>query len=54
MPAFLALLSFLILAILSPLLFGRLMLVSLDKLHLSPQVALSLMIAMLVGGLIKM
>ena len=53
MPAFLALLLFLVLAILSPLLFGRLMLVSLDKLHLSPQVALSLMIAMFVGGLIN-
>jgi uncharacterized membrane protein len=39
--------------VLSPLLFGRLMLASLDKLHLSPGIALTLVIAMFVGGLIN-
>lgn len=48
-----ALLLFLILTVLSPLLFGELMLASLQKLHLSPSSALTVMIAMFVGGLIN-
>ena len=52
MPAF-ALLLFLILAVLSPLLFGRLMLASLEKLHLNPPIALALVIAMFVSGLVN-
>lgn len=53
MSAFVAVVLFLILAVLSPLLFGRLMLASLDKLHLGPGIALTLMIAMFAGGLIN-
>lgn len=53
MPAF-ALFLFFVLAVLSPLLFGRLMLGSLEKLHLDPPTALSLVIAIFVGGLINM
>jgi uncharacterized membrane protein len=49
----LALLLFLLLTLLSPLLFGELMLASLQKLHLSPSGALTAMIAMVVGGLIN-
>ncbi len=52
MPIF-TLFLFLLLAILSPLLFGNLMLASLEKLHLEPSVALILVIAMFVGGLIN-
>lgn len=48
-----ALLLFLILLALSPLLFGRLMLASLEKLHLDSSVALMLVIAMFVGGLVN-
>ena len=48
-----ALLLFLILVVLSPLLFGELMLESLQKLHLDPASALTVMIAMFVGGLIN-
>jgi uncharacterized membrane protein len=51
-PAF-ALLLFLVLLVLSPLLFGSLMLASLEKLHLSPSIALTLVIAMFVGGLVN-
>jgi len=41
---------FLILAVLFPLLFGELMLASLSKLHLSPSMALTLVIAIFVGA----
>ena len=47
------LLFILILAILSPLLFGEIMLASLHKLHLSSSVALTLVIAMFAGGLVN-
>ncbi|MDE1932548.1 DUF1614 domain-containing protein [Bradyrhizobium sp.] len=52
MPAF-ALLFFLTLLVLSPLLFGGLMLASLEKLHLGPSVALTLVVAMFLGGLVN-
>jgi uncharacterized membrane protein len=48
-----SLLFILILAILSPLLFGEIMLASLHKLHLSSSVALTLVIAMFAGGLVN-
>ncbi|OIQ67982.1 hypothetical protein GALL_504320 [mine drainage metagenome] len=47
------LLFILILAILSSLLFGEIMLASLHKLHLSSSVALTLVIAMFAGGLVN-
>jgi len=50
---FLPLLLILILAILSPLVFGEIMLASLAKLHLGPTTALTLVIAMFVGGLVN-
>ncbi len=49
----LPILFILILMVLSPLLFGEIMLASLHKLHLSPQIALALMIGMFAGGLIN-
>lgn len=49
----LPILFILILMILSPLLFGEIMLASLHKLHLSPQAALTLMIGMFLGGLVN-
>ena len=52
MPAFVRLL-FLDLLALSPLPSGRLMLANLEKLHLSQSIALILVTAMLVGGLIN-
>jgi len=42
------------LAVLLPLLFGELMLDALERLHLSPRVALTLFLAMLVGGLVNL
>ena len=50
MLALLSLLVFLILAVLFPFLFGELMLASLSKLHLSPSMALTLVIAIFVGA----
>jgi len=50
MLALLSLLVFLILAVIFPLLFGELMLASLSKLHLSPSMALTLVIAIFVGA----
>ncbi len=47
------LLLFLVLLILSPILFGQLMLASLEKLHLAPSIALALVIATFVGSLIN-
>ena len=45
--------GFPILAVLLPFVFGELMLASLSKLHLSPSMALTLVIAIFVGGLIN-
>ena len=53
MLALLSLLIFLIMAVLFPFVFGELMLASLTKLHLSPSTALTLVIAIFVGGLIN-
>jgi uncharacterized membrane protein len=49
----LSLLLFLVMAVLSPFVFGELMLASLSKLHLSPSAALTLVIAIFVGGLVN-
>jgi len=49
----LVLLLILISTVLSPFLFGEIMLAGLEKLHLDPSTALTLMIAMFVGGLIN-
>ena len=46
----LSLIIFLIMAALFPFVFGELMLASLSKLHLSPSTALTLVIAIFVGG----
>jgi uncharacterized membrane protein len=53
MLALLSLMIFLILAVLFPFVFGELMITSLSKLHLSPSMALTLVIAIFVGGLIN-
>lgn len=53
MLALLSLLVFLIMAVLFPFVFGELMLASLSKLHLSPSMALTLVIAIFVGGLVN-
>ena len=45
--------AFLLLLFLLPILFGELMATSLVKLHLSPEAALLLMIAIIVGGLVN-
>src|ERR1700716_2517420 len=50
---FLSLFAFLLLLLLLPILFGELMATSLVKLHLSPEAALLLMIAIIVGGLVN-
>ena len=49
----LSLFAFLLLLLLLPMLFGELMVTSLVKLHLSPEAALLLMIAIIVGGLVN-
>jgi uncharacterized membrane protein len=49
----LSLFVFLLLLVLLPLLFGQLMAASLVKLHLSPAVALLLMIGIILGGLVN-
>ena len=49
----LSLFAFLLLLLLLPMLFGELMATSLVKLHLSPEAALLLMVAIIVGGLIN-
>jgi uncharacterized membrane protein len=49
----LLLIIFLIMAVLFPFVFGELMLASLSKLHLSPSTALTLVIAIFVGGLVN-
>jgi uncharacterized membrane protein len=48
-----SLFAFLLLFLLLPILFGELMATSLVKLHLSPEAALLLMIAIIVGGLVN-
>src|SRR5258708_25999863 len=48
-----SLFAFLLLLLLLPMLFGELMATSLVKLHLSPEAALLLMIAIIVGGLVN-
>ena len=53
MLALLSLLAFLIMAMLFPFVFGELMLASLSKLHLSPSMPLTLVIAIFVGGLVN-
>lgn len=49
----LSLFAFLLLLLLMPIFFGELMATSLVKLHLSPETALVLMIAIIVGGLVN-
>jgi uncharacterized membrane protein len=49
----LSLFAFLLLLLLLPMLFGELMVTSLVKLHLSPEAALLLMVAIIVGGLVN-
>ena len=49
----LSLIMFLIMAAFFPFVFGELMLASLSKLHLSPSTALTLVIAIFVGGLVN-
>jgi uncharacterized membrane protein len=49
----LSLFAFLLLVLLLPMLFGELMATSLVKLHLSPEAALLLMMAMIVDGLVN-
>jgi uncharacterized membrane protein len=49
----LSLLAFVVLLLLLPLLFGQLMVESLEKLHVSPQAALVITIAIICGGLIN-
>ena len=49
----LSLFAFLLLLLLMPMLFGQLMATSLVKLHLSPQAAVLLMMAIIVGGLVN-
>jgi len=53
MLALLSLFIVLIMAVLFPFVFGELMLASLSKLHLSPSMALTLVIAIFVGGLVN-
>jgi uncharacterized membrane protein len=53
MPLF-SVFSFVVMLVLLPILFGELMAASLGKLHLSPGVALLLMIAIIIGGLVNL
>jgi uncharacterized membrane protein len=52
MPLF-SVFAFVLMLVLLPILFGELMAASLGKLHLSPGLALLLMIAILIGGLVN-
>jgi uncharacterized membrane protein len=52
MPPF-SVFAFVVMIMLLPILFGELMAASLGKLHLSPGVALLLMIAIIIGGLVN-
>ncbi len=49
----LSLIAFILLLVLLPLLFGQLMAASLVKLHLSPRVALLVMVGIFLGGLVN-
>src|SRR6266403_4356028 len=49
----LSLFAFLLLRLLLPMVFGALMATSLIKLHLSPEAALLLMMAIIIGGLVN-
>ena len=48
-----SLFAFILMLVLLPILFGELMAASLGKLHLSPEMALLLMIAIIIGGLVN-
>jgi uncharacterized membrane protein len=52
MPLF-SIFAFVVMLVLLPILFGELMAASLGKLHLSPGIALLLMVAIVIGGLIN-
>jgi uncharacterized membrane protein len=48
-----SLFAFILMLVLLPVLFGELMVTSLGKLHLSPEMALLLMVAIIIGGLVN-
>src|SRR5947199_957917 len=48
-----ALFAFILMLVLLPLVFGELMATSLGKLHLSPEMALLLMMAIIIGGFVN-
>jgi uncharacterized membrane protein len=48
-----SLLAFILMVVLLPLVFGELMATSLEKLHLSPEIALLLMMAIIIGGFVN-
>jgi uncharacterized membrane protein len=52
MPLF-SVFAFIVMLVLLPILFGELMAASLGKLHLSPGMALLLMVAIVIGGLVN-
>jgi len=48
-----SLFTFILMLVLLPILFGELMVASLSKLHLSPEMALLAMVAIIIGGLVN-
>ena len=52
-PPLFSLFVFILMPVLLPILFGELMAASLGKLHLSPEMALLLMVAITIGGLVN-
>ncbi len=52
LPVF-SLFAFILMLVLLPILFGELMATSLGKLHLNPEMALLLMVAIIIGGLVN-
>jgi len=48
-----SLFAFIVMLVLLPILFGELLATSLAKLHLSPEMALLLMMAIIIGGLVN-
>jgi uncharacterized membrane protein len=48
-----SLVAFILMVVLLPLVFGELMATSLEKLHLSPEIALLLMMAIIIGGFVN-
>jgi uncharacterized membrane protein len=48
-----SLVAFILMLVLLPILFGELMAISLGKLHLSPEMALLLTVAIIIGGLVN-